>query len=124
MKQKTVRFFSDNEEKFIDTLIAIGFRKQVAVLLVFLRRTKETTLLQIEQGIDLQYSAISMGMKYLVERGWVRVRENGSPKGGRATNIYSLALPLSKILDIVEKEKKEEMKRQFIILRSMKENSR
>jgi predicted transcriptional regulator len=124
MIQETVRFFSDQEEECIDSLIAMGFTRRVAVLLVFLAKKRETTSHEIERGTDVQYSAISVGMKDLMGRGWVSVREIKSPKGGQAIKIYSLTMPFPKILGIIENEKKEEMKRQFAVLRRMKGNSR
>jgi predicted transcriptional regulator len=124
MNQETIQVFDETEEEFVRLLIAFGFKKRVAVVLIFLANARETTARAIERGANLNQSDVSMAMKYLIDRGWVRVRKTDSPRGGRATKVYSLQLSFLKILNIVEKEKKDEMKNQIARLRKMKENIR
>lgn len=121
MRQQNVQFFTDREEEFVNLLIDCGFRKKVAMVLVFLAHTKETTSRAIERGIDLRQPEVSLAMKYLTKRGWIKIRETTSINKGRPSKVYKLAMPISKIMDIVEKEKKDEANNQLVLLRKMKD---
>jgi predicted transcriptional regulator len=124
MNQETIQVFDETEEEFVRLLIVFGFKKRVAVVLISLANTRETTARALERGANLNQSDVSMAMKNLIDRGWVRVRKTDSPRGGRATKVYSLQQSFLKILNIVEKEKKEELKNQLARLRNMKETIR
>jgi predicted transcriptional regulator len=121
MRTKKVQFFTEKEEEFVNILIRSGFTRKVAMALVFLANTDETTTRAIERGTDMRQPEVSLAMKYLNGRGWVESHEDGSANKGRPSKVYKLAMPISKILDIIEKEKKDETKKQLAILGKMKD---
>jgi predicted transcriptional regulator len=121
MRTKKVQFFTEKEEEFVNILIRSGFTRKVAMALVFLVNTDETTTRAIERGTDMRQPEVSLAMKYLNGRGWVESREDGSANKGRPSKVYKLAMPVSKILDIIEKEKKDETKKQLTLLGKMKD---
>jgi predicted transcriptional regulator len=121
MRQENIQFFTDKEEEFVDQLVRSGIAKKVAMALVFLTSTKETTSREIERGADMRQSEVSQAIKSLTARGWIKTREDGSAEKGRPLKIYKLSMPISKILGEIEKEKKEEIKQQMALLGKMKE---
>ena len=63
MKQENVQYFTEKEEAFVDLLIEIGTKKNVAKLLVFLANMPEATSRAIERGTDLRQPDVSIAMK-------------------------------------------------------------
>ena len=72
MRQESVQYFTDQEEEFVNLLIKIGTKRNVAMVLVFLASTKEVTSRAIERGTDLRQPEVSMAMKYMMELGWIK----------------------------------------------------
>jgi predicted transcriptional regulator len=121
MKQKNILIFTDKEEEFVNLLIKIGTKKTIAEMLVYLANTPEATSRNIERGTDLRQSEVSMGIRYLNERGWIKSREILSEKDGRPAKTYSLAVPVKEIIAAIEKEKKDEMNSRLAMVRKMRE---
>lgn len=121
MKTRKVQFFTEKEEEFVNILVSSGFTRKVAMALVFLANTEETTTRAIERGADMRQPEVSLAMKYLKGRGWIESREDGSANKGRPSKVYKLSLPISKILDVIEKDKKDETKKQMALLGKMKD---
>lgn len=121
MRTENIQFFTDKEEEFVNQLVTSGIAKKVAMTLVFLTSTKETTSREIEHGADMRQSEVSQAIKVLTARGWIKSREDSSAEKGRPVKIYTLAMPISKILGAIEKEKKEEIKKQLALLGKMKD---
>lgn len=121
MKQQDILIFTDREEEFVNLLIKIGTKKTIAEMLVYLANTPEATSRNIERGTDLRQSEVSMGIRYLNERGWITCREIPSEKDGRPTKTYSLAVPVGEIIATIEKGKKDEMNSRLALVRRMRE---
>jgi predicted transcriptional regulator len=121
MRQKTVSYFTDKEEEFTRLLIALGTKKNIATVLVFMVNVPEATSHEIERGTDLRQPEISMAMKYMEAEGWVRSRENPSENKGRPTKMYTLAVPVSEIMDRIGAEKKEEMDNRLALVKKLRE---
>src|SRR5208283_6148180 len=110
MRQESVQYFTDKEEEFANLLTMIGMKKNVAQVLVFLAATQEASSREIERGTDLRQPEISLAMKYLLNQGWVKRRDNTSKNKGRPTKVYELAKTITVIMDSIEKERKAETK--------------
>lgn len=121
MRQKTVHYFTDREEEFASLLMELGIRRNIATVLVFLANIPEATSHEIERGTDLRQPEISMAMKYLAEKGWIRSRENPSENKGRPTKVYELVTPVSEIMDAIGAEKKEEMAHRLALVKKVRE---
>lgn len=109
MIEKTIQVFTEKEEEFIGLLSSIGTRKNIAKVLVCLSRVKRITSRDIESGADLRQPEVSIALKYLAERGWAESHEFPSPNKGRPVKIWTLTLPLGKILDTIGLEKQHEL---------------
>lgn len=121
MRQEDILIFTDREEEFVNLLIEIGTKKTVAQMLVFLANTTEATSRNIERGTDLRQPEVSLAIRYMDERGWIKSREIPSEKKGRPQKTYSLAVPVTEIIATIEKEKKNEMSRRLALVRKMRD---
>jgi len=120
MKQENVMYFTDKEEEFVNLLIAIGITKNIAKVLVFLANTPETTSRAIERGVDMRQPEVSIAMKSLIDRGWIRSRESSAESKGRPMKIYELAKSINEIIESIENEKKTEAKNQLALVKKLR----
>ena len=88
---------------------------------MFLANTPEASSHEIERGIDLRQPEVSMAMRYLSEKGWIRSREVSAESIGRPTKIYTLARPITEIMSFIEKEKREEADKQLSLIRKLRD---
>jgi len=125
MRTENVTYFTEEEEEFLNLLTDIGTQKKVATVLVFFAHTPEATSREIEHGTGLRQPEVSIAMQYLIERGWVtcsqRQHEN---RGGRPHNVYHLAVPMTKVMDAIEKEKRDEAKSRIALIGKLREYTR
>ena len=76
MRSENITFFTDEEEELINLLIKIGIKKNSARILVFFKNIPNATSHDIEHGTDMRQSEVSVTMRYLMDKGWIRSREN------------------------------------------------
>lgn len=119
MLEKTIQYFTEKEEEFVNLLIEIGMRRTVAKVLVFLANVEEATSRDIERGTDLRQPEVSIAMNYMFERDWLKNRESKAMSKGRPVKIYSLSKPVDKIIDSIEREKNQEVKNQLALIKKM-----
>jgi len=120
MLTKTIQLFTEKEEEFVNLLIEIGTKKTIAKALVFLANAPKATSREIERGTDLRQPEVSLALKYMMDRGWMKSHENPSNNKGRPFKVYELAISLQKIMDSIEKEKNQEIKDQLALVRKMR----
>jgi len=108
VRQESVQYFTDKEEEFVNLLIKIGTKKNIAKVLVYLASIKEATTRAIERGTDMRQPELSMAMKSLTEQGWIKSREIPSEHKGRPIKVYELAKSIDEIINCIESEKKSE----------------
>ena len=120
MIQKTMKTYTDKEEEFVSLLTSIGTKRNVAKILVYLAKLNEATYRDLERGADLCQPEVSVAMKYLATRGWIRGREIPSEKKGRPVKLWNLALPFTKILEIIGNEKQDELKTRLDMVRKVR----
>ncbi len=120
MKLEKVLTFTDKEEEMADLLSEVGLKKNVAKVLVYLANTEEATSREIERGTDLRQPEVSIAMRTLSEREWISNRESKAESKGRPVKIYNLSKPMADIVDVLEKEKKEEIDNQLEIIKKIR----
>ena len=120
MIEKTIQLFTEKEEEFVDLLVEIGTKQTIAKALVFLANVREATSREIERGTDLRQPEVSLAIKYMDERGWIKSNEIPSDKKGRPVRKYALAVPVTSIMSTIEKQKKEEANNQLALIRKMR----
>lgn len=101
------RGFNAEERKLIDLLVESGIKKNIAKTLVYLRKKKETTSVQLEGDTALRQPEVSIAMQDLRKRKWVTKRDIKKEGKGRPVHSYKLAIPFSKVIDnVIEGRKK------------------
>ena len=119
MRQENVMYFTDKEEEFVNLLIEVGIARNIAKVLVFLANTPEASSRAIERGVDMRQPEVSIAMKSLIDRGWIRSRESSAESKGRPMKIYELAKPINEIIEGIENEKKTEAKNQLALIKKL-----
>jgi predicted transcriptional regulator len=120
MRQETIEYFTEKQEKFVNLLIEIGTKKNVAKILVFLANTPEATSRAIERGTDMRQPEVSIAMKYLMNQGWIKSFDSPSENKGRPNKVYELAKTITKIMECIEKEKKIEANNQLALVEKIR----
>ncbi len=120
MIEKTIQLFTEKEEVFVNLLIKIGTKQTIAKALVFLANVKVATSREIERGTDLRQPEVSLAIKYMDERGWIKSNEIPSDKKGRPVRNYALAIPIPDIMTAIEKQKKAEANNQLALIKKMR----
>jgi len=121
MKPQHVMYFTEKEKEFVDLLIDVGTRKNVAQVLVFLANVPEATSRDIERGTDLRQPEVSLAMHYLIGQEWIKIKENKTEGKGRPVKIYFLSRPIDRIMNSIEKEKKDQAKQQLARVQKLRE---
>lgn len=121
MAGRRVQYFTEKEEEFSRTLIAIGVPRTVAKVLVFLANTPEATSRDIERGADLRQPEVSIAMQYLKDKDWITSRMAKNESIGRPLNVISLSRPIAEIIDFIRANKEEEIKRKIALTRKIRE---
>jgi predicted transcriptional regulator len=121
MRSKNVLYFTQREEEFANLLIRIGEKRNVAKVLVYLAHTPEATSRDIERGTDLRQPEVSIAMASMMEKKWVESRESKAENKGRPVKIYKLSVPVSDIMDTIEKEKRAEANNQLKMIQKLRD---
>lgn len=121
MRIETIQYFTEKEDEVVDLLIEIGTKRTVAKLLVFLANVSPASSRDIERGTDMRQPEVSIAMKYLLDRSWIKVRAEPAEHKGRPKKIYELAVPMKKIMDSIEKDKNQETKDQLALVKKMRD---
>lgn len=112
MRSEQVLFFTQKEEEFVDLLIGVGVRRNLAKVLVYLSGTDEATSRDIERGTDLRQPEVSIAMSRLHSEGWIENRESKAESKGRPVKIYRLGRLIDSIIDQIEADKNNEAEQQ------------
>jgi predicted transcriptional regulator len=113
--------FTEREETITDTLVALGLKRNVARVIVYLSSTEEATSRMIERGTDLRQPEVSMAMRPLRACRWIESTERKTDSKGRPVKIYRLSYPISVIMDSIEEQKKTEAKIQMDLVQKLRE---
>lgn len=120
MLQKPLNVFTSEEEEFVNLLIEIGTRENVAKILVYLANRPEATFRDIEHGTDVSTPDVSKGTKYLADQGWIRSWHIPSEKKGHLLKKYTLAVPFTEILASIENRTKNHAYNQIRLVEKMR----
>jgi len=99
--------FSDEDERLVNLLAKTGMPKNVARTLVFLRRSEETTSVEIETSTALRQPEVSIAMQELRRRKWVTKRDIKKEGKGRPIHSYRLSIPFERIVEMIEREERK-----------------
>ena len=120
MRTKNVMYFTQDEENLANLLIRTGMKRNVARVLIYLAHNPEATSREIERGTDLRQPEVSLAMAALTEQKWVENHEIKAENKGRPVKIYRLSNPFSEIVDVIEREKREQAATQLSLIQEIR----
>ncbi|GAB7017082.1 helix-turn-helix domain-containing protein [Methanogenium cariaci] len=120
MRMEKVMVFTEEDEEFSDLLTEIGLKRNVAKVLIYLAMTEEATSREIERSSDLRQPEVSIAMRTLKENEWIESRESKAESKGRPVKIYRLSKSINEIMDIIEKNKREEVENQLKLIQKIR----
>lgn len=112
--------FTREDEKLSELLQRAGLPRNVARTLVYMRKRDEVKSIEIEKNTDLRQPEVSIAMKHLRERGWIKKRDIKKEGKGRPIHGYRLAKSFSKIVEEVEREIQGEIKNKEKLIKDLK----
>jgi predicted transcriptional regulator len=120
MQQRVVLVFSEKDEEFVDALVGIGTKRNVARVLVYLLGRMEATMRAIEHGTDLSQPQVSTALRYMADQGWVTAEEIRGESKGRPQKQFSLAIPVKEILKMIADAKKSELQNHLTLVKKVR----
>ena len=108
MKKKSF-VISKNDKKAAQLLSELGMSKNLAKTLMYISHVDECYSVDIEQGANLRQPEVSMAMRELRQRKWIKKRTLKKEGKGRPRNIYKIATDLSDIVEDFEQKKLKEV---------------
>ena len=109
MRKKEEDVLDNNDIRVVELLSEIGVSRNLAKTLMYISQVKECRSADIERGADLRQPEVSVSIKNLQNRGWVKKRDLKNNLKGRPIHIYNVTKDLSEILKVFENEKLEEI---------------
>ena len=110
MRRKNIYLLDKNDKKAVRLLEELGMPKNLAKTLMYISHVDECYGADIEYGADLRQPEVSIAIRELRQRGWVKKRELKKKGKGRPLHVYKPAIDLSEILSTFEQEKIKEIK--------------
>jgi len=82
----------------IEALEAVGVRRNMATIIVYLTDLEEATSRDIEKGSGLRQPEVSIAMNTLREKGWIAERDKKKEERGRPPKLYKLTVSIDDII--------------------------
>ena len=109
MKQKDVFTLDKEDDKTVQLFNKLGMPKNLAKILICMSHFHECKCADVEQRADLRQPEVSIAMKELRRRGWIKKRDFKKEGKGRPIHIYKSNSNLLEILKTFEQEKLNEV---------------
>jgi predicted transcriptional regulator len=113
----------DKEQELIEGLEAVGVRRNVATIIVYLKDLDEAASRDIEKASGLRQPEVSIAMNRLREKGWIAERDIKREGKGRPMKMYKLTVPIEDIIGHYEEVKRRESARAIETIQRLKEIS-
>ena len=113
----------EKDHDTIEALRTVGVKRNVAIIIVYLKDMDEATSRDIEKGSGLRQPEVSIAMRVLRERGWIAERDVKGSGKGRPTRLYRLIMSIDEIIGHYEEEKRSESSRAMQSIQRLKEIS-
>ena len=118
-----VKVLDEKDQELVEALEAVGVRRNVATIIVYLKNLDEATSKGIEKGSGLRQPEVSIAMRTLRQKGWIVKREVRSGGKGRPMRLYKLTMPIDDIIGHYEEEKRKESSQAMQSIQRLKEIS-
>ncbi len=121
MRERAINVLDEDDTKIVDLLIKLGFKKNVANVIVFLSKVEGATSRDIEFAADLRQPEVSITMREMHRNKWVLEREIKRGGKGRPIKEYRLAVGIQDIVGHIEAQKKREFEADMGYIRVLKD---
>ncbi|NLV27148.1 MAG: hypothetical protein GXY48_08285 [Methanomicrobiales archaeon] len=102
MREKISLQFSERDEEIAVLFHEIGILKNSSRVLTIAIRGKEFTAREMERICDLRQPEVSIAIKDLISKKWIKITRNWMEKKGRPVLVYRLNKELDDILDDIK----------------------
>jgi len=123
IKEAAVKVLDEKDQELIEALEAVGVRRNVATIIIYLKDLDEATARDIEMGSGLRQPEVSIAMRTLRQKGWIAEREVKGTGKGRPMKLYRLTVSIDDIIGHYEEEKRNESSRAMQSIQRLKEIS-
>ena len=113
----------EKDHDTIEALQAVGVKRNVATIIVYLKDLDEVATRDIEKGSGLRQPEVSIAMRTLRQKGWIAEREVKGGGKGRPTRLYKLTVPIDDIIGHYEEKKLNESSQAMQSIQRLKEMS-
>jgi predicted transcriptional regulator len=121
--EAAIKVLDENDQELVEALEAVGIRRNVATIIVYLKDLDEATSRDIEKGSWLRQPEVSIAMRTLREKGWIGEREVKGGGKGRPMRFYKLTVSIDDIIGHYEEEKRKESSQAMQSIQRLKEIS-
>ncbi len=108
MKPSTICVLDDEDYELAAAIQKTGIHKNSASILVYLLRRNSGTQRDIQAAARLIQPEVSVHVRILIDRGWIRKDVVRLPRGA-PNNVYHLAMSPAEILTAIEAELEEKL---------------
>ncbi len=121
MKKYVVRSLDETDIEFAEILRGLGMSRNVARLIVYLANVNTASSKDIEIGTSLRQPEVSISMRTLRNKNWIKEEHIKKSHRGRPIKIYSLNTSLDQLVNHLEKEKLAESSQKMESIKRLKE---
>ncbi|MHC1573018.1 MAG: ArsR family transcriptional regulator [Candidatus Syntropharchaeales archaeon] len=121
MRERSISVLDEDDTTIVDLLIRLGFKRNVANVIVFLSKVGGATSRDIEFAADLRQPEVSITMREMHQNKWVLEREIKRGGKGRPIKEYRLAVGIKDIIEYIEALKKQEFEADMEHIRMLKD---
>ncbi|HWQ20145.1 MAG TPA: ArsR family transcriptional regulator [Methanotrichaceae archaeon] len=104
MMEIVIEVLDEEGLKFAAAIRSLGLASNEAAMIAYLLDAEAATSREIEVGTGLRQPEVSIGMKALRSRDWIREREIRSERKGRPMKVYALKATVGEIVRQLERE--------------------
>ncbi|MCA1812875.1 MAG: hypothetical protein LC624_02855 [Halobacteriales archaeon] len=120
MRRREATSLDQGDLEVVDILSSLGVDHKIAKVITFLAQVEEGKSTDIERGCRLRQPEVSVATKSLRELGWIQTEERKKGGKGRPVHYYKLQMPLPKIVEIIERNKREEIQGELAKIEKLK----
>jgi predicted transcriptional regulator len=120
LKRRDGSSLDDGDLEVVQLLSSLGLDQKVAKVVTFLAQVDEGKSADIERGCRLRQPEVSVATKSLRELGWVFTEERKKGGKGRPVHYYKLQVPLPKIIEMIERDKRREIDNELAKIEKLK----
>lgn len=121
MRNAVIEVLDEESLELIKSLRALGMTRNEAPLIIYLSGVEIATSREIEAGTGMRQPEVSIGMKMLRSRGWIREEEIKTEKKGRPMKVYALKTALAEIVKYLEEKKVQDANLTMTSIQKLKE---